>query len=202
MSLNVRSIKEEHDDVYTKPFIAALWHNRTALPCYVWNLAQKPLRMCILTSASKDGALLERVCGHFGTEAVRGSSGRRGALAYLEMIRKLNEGDVCMCITPDGPKGPVYEVHPGIIKLAADTGLPIVPVCIEYESCWRIGKAWDRYAIPKPCSNVTMLWGKRFYVPADLTEEQMADYAAKLADLMHHGLPDFSPLNQLISCKS
>ncbi len=202
MTLNIRSIKEEHDDVYTKPFIVALWHNRTAVPCYVWNQAQKPLKMCVLTSASKDGALVENICVRFGNEAVRGSSGRRGALAFVEMVRKLNEGNVCMCITPDGPKGPIYTIHPGIIKLASVTGLPIVPVCIEYENCWRIRKAWDKYAIPKPCSDVTVLWRKPFYVPADITEAQEGEYAERLTTLLSYGLPDFTPLNQLISCKS
>ena len=56
MSLNIRSIKEEHDDVYTAPFLVALWHNRTMVPGYAWSLAQKPLKMSVLTSASKDGA--------------------------------------------------------------------------------------------------------------------------------------------------
>lgn len=158
MSLNIRSIKEEHDDVYTAPFLVALWHNRTMVPGYAWSLAQKPLKMSVLTSASKDGALVEAVCRHFGLGAVRGSSGRRGALAYMEMMRKVQEGDVCFCFTPDGPRGPIYEVHHGIVKLASQSGLPIVPVCIEYESCWRLNKTWDRYAIPKPCSNVNILW--------------------------------------------
>lgn len=53
MSLNIRSIKEEHDDVYTTPFLVALWHNRTVVPGYAWHLAHKPLNMCVLTSASK-----------------------------------------------------------------------------------------------------------------------------------------------------
>lgn len=88
MSLNIRSIKEEHDDVYTTPFLVALWHNRTVVPGYAWHLAHKPLNMCVLTSASKDGALVEAVCKYFGLEAVRGSSGRRGAIAYMEMLRK------------------------------------------------------------------------------------------------------------------
>ena len=70
MSLNIRSIKEEHDDVYTVPFLVALWHNRTMVPGYAWSLAQKPLKMSVLTSASKDGALVEAVCRHFGLGAI------------------------------------------------------------------------------------------------------------------------------------
>jgi len=78
MSLNIRSIKEEHDDVYTAPFLVALWHNRTMVPGYAWSLAQKPLKMSVLTSASKDGALVEAVCRHFGLGAPPGSSPPRG----------------------------------------------------------------------------------------------------------------------------
>lgn len=63
MSLNIRSIKEEHDDVYTAPFLVALWHNRTMVPGYAWSLAQKPLKMSVLTSASKDGALWRPYAG-------------------------------------------------------------------------------------------------------------------------------------------
>lgn len=202
MSLNIRSIKEEHDDAYTEPFLVAIWHNRTAVPGYAWSLAQKPLKMCVLTSASKDGALVEAVCSHFGLSAVRGSSGRRGTLAYLEMLRKIREGGTCFCFTPDGPKGPMYQVQPGIIKLASQTGLPIVPVCIEYENCWRLNKAWDRYAIPKPCSNVNILWKKRIPIPPDVTDDQVAEYARLLAGMMQEGQPDFPPLTHSKLCKS
>lgn len=202
MSLNIRSIKEEHDDVYTEPFLVALWHNRTAIPGYAWSLAQKPLRMCVLTSASKDGALVEAVCKYFGLDAVRGSSGRRGAIAYKEMLRKLQEENVCFCLTPDGPQGPIYTIHTGIIKLASQTGLPIVPVCIEYENCWRLEKAWDRYIIPKPGSNVNILWKKRLFIPPNVTDEQMEDYGRLLAGMIQEGLPDFPPLTQSLLCKS
>lgn len=39
------------------------------VPGYAWSLAQKPLKMSVLTSASKDGALVEAVCRHFGLGA-------------------------------------------------------------------------------------------------------------------------------------
>ena len=53
--VSIRSIKEEHDDIYTTPFLVALWHN-LAPSCWDTpdSLAQKPLNMGVLTSASKD----------------------------------------------------------------------------------------------------------------------------------------------------
>lgn len=202
MSLNIRSIKEEHDDVYTAPFLVALWHNRTMVP-----------GLCVVPGpeAAQDECAYQRQQGRrpgggrmqaFWPGCRPGIFRTAGALAYMEMMRKVQEGDVCFCFTPDGPRGPIYEVHHGIVKLASQSGLPIVPVCIEYESCWRLNKTWDRYAIPKPCSNVNILWKKRLFIPPDATDEQMADYARLLAGLLGEGLPDFPPLNQSLLCKS
>ena len=90
----------------------------------------------------------------------------------------------------------------GIIRLASQTGLPIIPVCIEYESCWRLNKAWDHYAIPKPGSNVNILWKKRLFIPPGITDEQVAEYGRLLAGMMQEGVPDFPPLTQSKLCKS
>ena len=120
----------------------------------------------------------------------------------MEMLRKIREGNICFCFTPDGPRGPMYQVQPGIIRLASQTGLPIIPVCIEYESCWRLNKAWDHYAIPKPGSNVNILWKKRLFIPPGITDEQVAEYGRLLAGMMQEGVPDFPPLTQSKLCKS
>ena len=74
--------------------------------------------MSMLTSASKDGAILEAVANDYGMRAVRGSSHRRGVAGFLDMVRELEDG-CAMCITPDGPKGPRYKFRPGAVRLAS-----------------------------------------------------------------------------------
>lgn len=185
----------------SQPRIIALWHNRTFVPCYVYRRIKAQPRMCVLTSASKDGALLEGIARHYGMTAIRGSSGRRGATALIEMCRYMKQGG-SICITPDGPRGPLYGVHPGIVKLASMSGVPIVPVCIDYHSCWRIGKAWDGFAIPKPFSRATFLWKDPIAVPRDLDDEGIATYCELLARELSEGRPDFSPINDTTSCNA
>ncbi|MCD7798868.1 MAG: lysophospholipid acyltransferase family protein [Akkermansiaceae bacterium] len=177
----------------TRPVIVALWHNRTFVPCYVYRKMGFSPPMCVLTSASKDGALLEIVAKHYRMAAIRGSSGRRGVTAFMEMTHCMRQG-YSMCITPDGPKGPRYTVHPGAVKLASMSGVPIVPVCIDYSACWRIGKAWDGYAIPKPFSKVSLLWGKELTVPPDLDENGLQKFCLQLTERLCLGRPDFSPI--------
>ncbi len=193
-TLNIRSLKEEHDSVYDSPFLVAFWHNCTLLPAFVWKQSQKKAKMCILTSASKDGALVEAICNYSGLYSVRGSSGRRGATAYRELLTQVTKENYCVTLTPDGPRGPIHSIQPGIIKMASQTGLPIIPVCFDFDSCWRIKKAWDQYIIPKPGSNVTVLWKKRIYIPANISDDEVEVYSKQLQSLLMQGKPDFPPL--------
>lgn len=173
--------------------IIALWHNRTFTPCYVYRYIIKgKVTMSMLTSASKDGALLATVAEDYGMRAVRGSSHRRGVAGFRDMLRELEEG-CCMCITPDGPKGPIYKCHPGVIRLASVSGLPILPLCIDIPGCWRIKKAWDGFVIPKPFSKITVTAREPLYVPAELDDETQKEYMARLDGLLAMGRPDFEP---------
>lgn len=176
--------------------IIALWHNRVFVPCYVYRyvLKGKKVQMSMLTSASKDGAMLATVAKNYGMRAVRGSSRRRGVAGFMDMLRELKDG-CSMCITPDGPKGPIYKCHPGVIKLASMSGLPIVPARISYSSYWRIKKAWDGFVIPKPFSRVVVHLADPIEVPAELTPELQEEYCEKLNQALAAGTPDFEPID-------
>ena len=127
-------------------------------------------------------------------EAVRGSSHRRGIAAFKELLRVARSGH-SICITTDGPKGPIYKSHAGVVKLASLTGLPIVPVCVDMPRCWRAVKAWDKFAVPLPFSRVNVRWGSRITVPAGLDDDALNEYARRLDAAMSHGRPDFEPLD-------
>src|SRR4051812_25003662 len=142
------------DPTRQRPFIVAAWHNRIFVLPMTWERFQCGRPMAVLTSASRDGGLVAAVVGHFGIESVRGSSSRRGGVALRELHSRLDEGSDVL-ITPDGPRGPVYNPGPGIIFLAAQTGLPLLLVHVHYERYWKL-KSWDRFRIPRPFSRVTV----------------------------------------------
>ena len=99
-----------------------------------------------------------------------------------------------MCITPDGPKGPIYKSHPGVIRLASVSGLPILPLCIDVPACWRIRKAWDGFVIPKPFSRVSILVKEPLFVPAELDDAGQKEYMEKLDRMLATARPDFEPI--------
>ena len=67
-----------------------------------------------LVSASQDGAWLTAFFSLVGLRTVRGSSSRFGREAANELVEIMRAGrDIG--ITPDGPRGPRYEIKPGAI---------------------------------------------------------------------------------------
>jgi lysophospholipid acyltransferase (LPLAT)-like uncharacterized protein len=165
-----------------RPVIFAIWHNRLALALLIYRGYVRqyghPHKMAAIVSASKDGAVVARVLEHFGVQPVRGSTSRRGPQALLELTTWA-EQNYDLAITPDGPRGPRYNVQLGAIALAQLTGLPIIPVSNKIG--WKITtKSWDRFQIPLPFSRVVMRLGKPLYVPREVSDDQREELRMEL----------------------
>jgi lysophospholipid acyltransferase (LPLAT)-like uncharacterized protein len=185
----VRTLRYEIDDradVLGKPvrenYIAALWHNRLLLISYALKkfLPQRP--GAGLISASRDGDLIADATQRFGFDVVRGSSSRMGASALLELTNVLASGRDIL-ITPDGPRGPAYELGPGIVFLAQKSGAAVVPVNFEFSSCWRV-KSWDRFILPRPFSKVRFIIGPPQHVRPTGTPEEFEAERLRLQNAM------------------
>ncbi len=146
-----------------KPLLWAFWHNRLFVMPYVFEHFFPGRPGAALTSASKDGEILAAFLNRFGVRAIRGSSSRGGARALVEMKRAIKDGFI-MGITPDGPRGPLYHLNPGVVKLAQVSGGFVLPVRIRYSRFWQL-KSWDGFMIPKPFARVEITFDTLHAVP-------------------------------------
>jgi lysophospholipid acyltransferase (LPLAT)-like uncharacterized protein len=163
-------------------YIGALWHNRLLIFPLVLQRFFPNRQGAALISASRDGDLLTDAVRRFGFDVVRGSSSRMGATAILQLSQILaSRGDVV--ITPDGPRGPAYELGPGIIFLAQKTGAAVLPINMEYSRCWRI-KSWDRFVVPRPFSKVRLIVGSPHRVNVTTAPEQFETERLRLQQAM------------------
>jgi len=171
---------------FTRPskekFIFAIWHNRLALSLILYRRyvgGRVPdRRLAAMVSASRDGGMLARVLELFEVEPVRGSSSRRGPQALREMI-SWGERGFDLAITPDGPRGPCYEVQEGVISTAQLTGLPIVPVSYHLKWKFRL-KSWDRFQVPLPFARCEIIAGPALRVPREATDEERENLRRQL----------------------
>ena len=160
----------------TGPVIFSCWHNRLAVSMVAnFDFAVDFWRapgLAAMISASRDGGLLAAVLQKFRVQAVRGSSSRRGPQALLEATTWLEKG-YNLAITPDGPRGPKYQVQDGIISLAQLTGIPIIPVSISIHGKICL-KSWDAFQLPLPFARCKFYFTNPVFVPRELTENDRA----------------------------
>ena len=73
---------------------------------------------------------------------MRGSSSNFGREAARVLIEKMQEGhDVG--ITPDGPRGPMYVVEPGVLVVTRRNNAPLLLMGGEFTRAWRLVKFID-----------------------------------------------------------
>ena len=131
-----------------------IWHNQLLVtPLIHWRLLTGR-RVAGLISASKDGALLAEFFRLLDIEAVRGSSSRLGREALHSLVSLLREG-LDVAITPDGPRGPVYELEEGALVAARRARVPLLLLGCTFRTAIRIN-SWDGFFIPLPFSRVDL----------------------------------------------
>jgi lysophospholipid acyltransferase (LPLAT)-like uncharacterized protein len=139
-----------------EPRVYVLWHNRALF--VPWLVSRRRRReLAFLASRSRDGGYIAELLAALGMQAVRGSSSRGGAMALRQLQECLAQG-LSVCVTPDGPRGPRYEVQEGVVWLAARTGVAVVPVAVNAFPHWEL-RSWDRTQLPRPLGRLELVFG-------------------------------------------
>ena len=139
--------------------IYAFWHNQQMFLLYPY---RKKGKICVLVSMSKDGEYMARALPKFKMKAMRGST-TRGGYSALRGLMDIAEAGYCPAITPDGPRGPVYNAHSGIIYLAQKTRLPILPAGVACSNKFSV-KSWDKFQVPLPFGRCAIVYGEPVWV--------------------------------------
>ncbi len=165
-----------------KNFIYAFWHGRQFLLLYTHRHAGTVLP----SSESRDGEIQAMILKRFGYGVVRGSSKRKGAQALLGLVENLRSGKT-IALAVDGPRGPLYEVKPGITYLAGKLNKVIVPVVTSANRFWILEKIWDKYLLPVPFTRGVVLYGEPIAVTGtseDVLETKRGELQTALNRLM------------------
>ena len=96
---------------------------------------------------------------------VLGSSGHDGRAAADTLVQMLREG-YSTFVFPDGPAGPRHELKLGVLHMAQQSGVPIVPLRLS-GSRVRRARTWDRKALALPFSTITVRIGEPISVAND-----------------------------------
>lgn len=118
-------------------------------------------KIATMTSTSKDGELMSTVLRLLGGSVSRGSSTRGGANALRGLISLCRKG-ANSSFAVDGPRGPIYEVKPGVFELSRLLKSSIYAGGVFCNRSWKFPKAWNQTYLPKPFSHIYVVWFKAF----------------------------------------
>ena len=137
-----------------QPIVFVLWHNRLFMVGEMTRRFRGSHRVYALISASRDGAWLSAFFTACGLGAVRGSTSRFGREAAKALVEVLRSGQD-VGITPDGPRGPAYELKPGALVVARRARSAVLLLGLDYEHSWRL-PSWDGFHVPMPFSRMRL----------------------------------------------
>jgi hypothetical protein len=77
-------------------------------------------------------------------------------------------------MVPDGPLGPARQVKHGVIRLAADLGMILLPASAAARPRLVLARRWDRMELPLPFSRIRLTIGPPIVIPRDLGGHSIA----------------------------
>lgn len=165
---------DEHRSIF------CLWHDGIlgAIFC------NRTINVAALVSQNYDGTIIADTLDAVGIQPIRGSSSRGGAAA-VKQLNSLAE-QKHLVIATDGPRGPRRQVKDGVIYVASQSGLPIVPVAVCSSWAWRPQGRWTDMLIPIPFSSLYVLGGEPIRIPANLTPQELGPYREQVQRAMDH----------------
>lgn len=147
--------------------IYLFWHEYILFPLVM----RGHCNLAMLLSRHRDAEILSHVARHMGFSFVRGSTNRGGVAALRELVRRSQR--MHLTITPDGPRGPRRQMATGPIYLSSRLGLPLVLLGFGHDRPWRVQRAWDQFAIPRPYTRARVVVSPEMTVPPDLGRGEM-----------------------------
>ncbi len=159
-----------------KPFILAFWHSQLMMIGYVWK-SKAVLNM--LASSHSDGRFGAHIAGHFNLKNISIESKNKSP-SLRQVFKILNNGHY-LGVTPDGPRGPNQKVSEGIIKIAINSKVPIVPLGFASTKYFKL-RSWDSFLITYPFSKCKFVWGKPIEIPSSVKDDEIEIYKKKLEE--------------------
>ncbi len=146
--------------------ILLLWHNRLMLVASVFKNCTPKLTYTAFISQSRDGEPLALFVNSFKNGRTIRVKHNAKHEALKEMIDRLKNSQEILMVTPDGPRGPRYQVKPGIVLAAQETAAKVFPFSWSANRFWQL-KSWDKMIFPKPFAKIHVLIGEPITLPKE-----------------------------------
>ena len=183
-----------------EPVVYAVWHCHLLFPMnharhYYENLPP----LATMASPSRDGEFIGEVARGMGWVICPGSRRKGGVQALQAMAEYCRRGHSA-AIVADGSRGPARVAQKGVLFLAREARVPIIPVAVAAR--WKkVFNTWDRFELPLPFSRIAFMAGAPLWVPPEsrgaALESLRRELEARLNDLYHQSRGYFASAKKI-----
>ncbi len=164
------------------PVIFAIYHGRMIGMLHITDDRSK---ITVLISRSRDGEMIARIAQNIGYSVARGSPAFKAVEGALQLVAAAESGQSLM-LTVDGPRGPIFKVKPGIIRIAELTGLPLLPFYCNFQKSHCMKKSWDKIIGGYYGSPMLYMIGDPVFIPQHASAEEREILRQKLEKEMDY----------------
>lgn len=163
-----------------KPVIFASWHQNT-FPLFYQCRNQK---MCIMPIDSLEGEILAHFGRKYGFKTIQykvNAHNLENTKCLINILKAIKSG-YNLALAVDGPPGKLemYKSKPGILFLSEKSRSPIIPVGVFFSKKILTPLRWDKYVIPLPFSEITIVLDEPFIVPEGLHVHEIESMTSQL----------------------
>lgn len=152
------------------PSIIAFWHG-LMMPCWKYFAGKNSYAV---VSQSKDGEILTHLLKKWDYQVLRGSSSKGSKDVLSKMEEAAEKG--FLLITPDGPRGKIYEFKPGAVITAYRKKVPLYLCGVKMKSYKAFDKSWDKFKLPLPFSTIELHFSDPLILPENASREEINHY--------------------------
>lgn len=169
--IEIKGFEYFKETISSKKSILMLWHNRLSIVSEILYRLDKKTIFSAFVSKSRDGDPLAKLASSYKTgKSIRVAHNQRHQ-ALKAVIDALKTGKEVVIMTPDGPRGPRYEVKPGILIAAKEADATIIPFTWISNKFWQLN-SWDKLLFPKPFSTLIVTFGRLPAIAQGTEDEQ------------------------------
>lgn len=147
-----------------EPVLFTTWHCHLLSPlffCHRYYQHSRPL--VLMASPSRDGEFIADVARRLGFIVCPGSRRKGGAQTLVHMVSYFAQGHSGGLVA-DGSRGPARIAQKGVLFLAREAGVPIIPLGVAASRKLTLD-TWDRFEMPLPFARIAILAGAPLRVP-------------------------------------
>lgn len=165
--------------------VPVFWHQHLLICArFICSRRIAGLKPGFMISPSVDGQAATMLAQLYGAHVVRGSGSYTGVRAVRGVYNAIVKQGISPVITPDGPRGPRFELKPGAIFTAQISRKAVVPIAFAARPA-KLLRTWDKFVLPPPFARVRIVIGEPYFPPPRLDEQQMIEAQQEMQRRLH-----------------